>query len=321
MEILFILDTNAYRKLVTDKRLCEVLPTANEMRIRERKLGCRSLMNITVSMELMRHLDKTDPFFKDCYKALALQYYHTQKDPDGPNNSIDFIPPQDEILSHFFFGKASPLYQHFREVIATQERIVKDLDENKVDEELTNLNAISAQLLHEKNVIKDNFEDFIKFYTGGVVDWSYFKKEKKVKPKLLEDIKSGRLLRLFTLAMLNRAHTFNDLPFDDEKIDPKFEKPLEEFYLYFLPLLILVQTLFTKILDGVVSMSDVKNPKWNTYNDIQILAAACYAAYRDRNNNVEVVLVTDDNGIHNACKGTYMENNIWSVNKYISYIY
>ena len=321
MEILFILDTNAYRRLVTGKRLCEVRPTANEMRIRERKLGCRSLMSITVSMELMRHLDKTDPFFKECYKALALQYHHTQKNPDGLNNSIDFIPPQDEILSKFFFDKASPLFRQFLEVIGTQERIVKDLDENKVDEELNNLNAISAQLLYEKNVIKDNFEGFIKSYTGGTIDWSYFKKEKVVKPKLLKDIKSGKLLRLFTLAMLNRVHTVHELPFDDEKIDPKFEKPLVEFYSYFQPLLILVQKLFTKILDGVVAMFDVRNPKWNTYNDIQILAAACYAAYRDRSNDVKVVLVTDDNGIHNACKGTYMEDNIWTLNKYVSYIY
>lgn len=321
MELLFILDTNAYRRLVTGKRSCEVRPTANEMRTRERKLGCRSLMSITVSMELMRHLDKTDPFFKDCYNALALQYYHTQKDPDGPNNSISFIPPQDEIISHFFFDKASPLYQHFREVIATLERIVRDVDEDGVDGEQTNLNAISAQLLYEKNIIKDNFEDFIKSYTGGVIDWSHFKKDKKIKPRLLEDIKSGRLLWLFSLAMLNRAHTFNDLPFDSEKVDSKFNKPLEEFYIYFKPLLILAQTLFTKILDGVISMSDVKNPKWNTYNDMQILAAACFAAYRDRNNDVEVILVTDDQGIHKACKDTYMEKNIWTVNNYLSYIY
>ncbi|MRG49022.1 hypothetical protein GFS24_28190 [Chitinophaga sp. SYP-B3965] len=272
-------------------------------------------------MELMRHLDKTDPFFNDCYKALALQYHHTQKDPSRPNNTISFIPPQDEILSHFFFGTASPLYNHFLEVIATLERIVKYLDEDNVDLELNNLNAISDQILHEKTGIKDNFEEFIKSYTGGVANWSHFKKDKKVKPELLKDKKSGRLLSLFALAMLNRAHTTHELPFDVEKIDAKFEKPLEEFHSYFQPLLILVQTLFTKILDGVVAMADVKNPKWNTYNDIQILAAACYATYRDRNKDVKVVLVTDDNGIHTACKGTNMENNVWKVNQYLSYIY
>ena len=78
METQFILDTNAYRELVESKFLCEIMATANEMRVREKKLNSRSLMSVVVSMELLKHFDEVDPAFMRCYKALALQFFHTQ---------------------------------------------------------------------------------------------------------------------------------------------------------------------------------------------------------------------------------------------------
>ncbi|QEC41688.1 hypothetical protein [Pseudobacter ginsenosidimutans] len=321
MAIQFILDTNAYRKLVTGKREAEILPTANEMRIRERSVNCTSLLSITVSMELMRHLsDETDPHFEDCKKALILQYHHTQSNPGGPNNSISFIPPLNEILSEFYFQKSSLLFGAYRLILATLELIAKDPD-NNISPEKKNLLAIGSQILHDKKEIRDNFEDFIKSYTGGIVDWTHFKKDKKTKPKILKDIRSGKALMLFNLSMLDRAHSVHQIKLDITNIDPKFQRPLSDFFTFFEPLLVLLQTLFMKMLDGVDALSDYTNPKWNTLNDIQILASACYQTFLERNNGTKVILVTDDQGIHAACKNTYMEDNVWTVSRYLAHVY
>jgi hypothetical protein len=54
---------------------------------------------------------------------------------------------------------------------------------------------------------------------------------------------------------------------------------------------------------------------------MQFIAGACFVAHRERNNNIRVVLVTNDKGIHLACKGTYMEGNVFTVDDYNAFIY
>jgi hypothetical protein len=109
--------------LVENKYLCEIMATANEMRVREKKLRSRSLMSVLVSMELLKHFDETDPHFMICYKALALQFFHTQTKQYGePNNKIDFIPPINPILTkHFFNDNSEYLKLYFRTIEIAQD--------------------------------------------------------------------------------------------------------------------------------------------------------------------------------------------------------
>ena len=67
-------------------------------------------------------------------------------------------------------------------------------------------------------------------------------------------------------------------------------------------------------------MSDPLNEKWNTVNDIQILGAACYNNYKEKG-SVTTIVVTEDKAIHRACLDTYMENDVWNLKRYLSYIY
>jgi len=100
MEKHFILDTNIYRQIGNDKYRYQLRPTANEMKKRGEKLNSKSLMSIVVSMELLKHFEETDPHFMPCFKALTLQYFHTQSREFGdPNNKIIFIPPLNTILT------------------------------------------------------------------------------------------------------------------------------------------------------------------------------------------------------------------------------
>ena len=318
METQFILDTNAYRELVESKFLCEIMATANEMRVREKKLNSRSLMSVVVSMELLKHFDEVDPAFMRCYKALALQFFHTQTKVYGePNSIIDFIPPIDPILTQHFFGKNSEYFKFYLRTIKIVQDATKNLEpaDSKKDEK--DIKIIAAQLLHERTEISKNFEEFLKSLNGGVLDWEFFKKDKMIKPKLLRDIKSGRMLKLMAEGQLVRAHAVMDLQYPQPDLDSK----RNEFRQYYEPLLKLNQLLIEKMLVGATSIANPQHKTWNTLHDSYLLAAACYVSYRERGKDVKVVLVTDDKAIHEVCQGTYLEGHAWNLREYLSYIY
>lgn len=318
METQFILDTNAYRRLVENKYLCEIMATANEMRVREKKMNSRSLMSVLVSMELLKHFDETDPHFKTCYKALALQFFHTQVKQYGePNNKIDFIPPINPILANHFFNNNSEYLKLYFRVIEIAQDATKDLEVIDFKKDKEDIKLITAQLLHERTEISKNFEDFLKSINGGVLDWEFLKKDKNIKPRLLQDIRSGQMLDLMAEGQIVRAHAIMDLQYPQSNLEVK----RKEFRQYYEPLLKLNQLLFEKILHGVTKMADPKNPIWNTLHDSYLLAAACFVAYRERGKDIRVVLVTDDKAFQEACKGTYMEGQVWTLKRYLSFIY
>lgn len=318
METQFILDTNAYRRLVENKYLSEIMATANEMRVREKRLNSRSLMSVVVSMELLKHLDETDPFFMICFKGLALQYFHTQAKQFGePGNKIDFIPPINPILTQHFFKNNSEYLKLYFRVIEIVENAVKNIEPVDFKRDKGDIVKISAQLLHERTEINKNFEDFIKSLNGGVSDWEFFKRDKKIKPKLLADIKSGRMLDLMAEAQIVRAHAIMNLPYPQ----PDLGEKSKEFRQYYEPLLKLNQSLFEKMLHGATTMSDPKHPRWNTLHDSYLLAAACFVSHRERGKDIRAVLVTDDKAFHEACQGTYLDGQVWTLREYLSYIY
>ena len=57
------------------------------------------------------------------------------------------------------------------------------------------------------------------------------------------------------------------------------------------------------------------NEKWNTINDIQILGAACYNNYVEKE-RVKTIVVTDDRAIRIACENTYVDGDVWSLREY-----
>lgn len=318
METFFILDTNVYRRLTEGKYLCEISHLANELRYFEKKVNARSIMSLVVSMELLRHFDDTDPFFMDCFKGLALQYFHTQKKHFGePDNQIDFIPPLNPILTRHFFENNSEYLPLYYRVIEIVQNATINIEPSDYKKDIGDINKIASQLLHEKNEIKNNFENFIKELNNGVLDWEFFKKEKKYKKKLFSDIKSGRMLDLLSEAQVVRAHSILEKVYPQPDLDER----RNSFREYYEPLLRLNQLLLEQMLHGVVALADPQHPKWNTLHDSYLIAAACYISCRERAKNARAIIVTDDDLIHKICKGTYLEDNVWPMRKYLSYIY
>ncbi len=317
METHFILDTNAYRQIAETKDLSEIQATANELREKEKKLQAKSLMSVIVSMELLKHFDDTDPFFMTCFKAQTLQFFHTQSQNYGkPNNHIEFIPPINPLITQHFFKKNSEYLKYYLRVIEIAQNATKNIDTKDYLKDIGDIKIIAQQLIHERTEIKDNFEEFIKYVNNGVVDWEYFLNNKEIKEKLLKDIKSGRMLQLLAMSLLKRAHGVLDLEF----MQPGLEKEFDDFMNFYEPLLKLNQSFFEKLLHGVIALADANSPKWNTHNDMQLLAAACFASYRERDKDVRIVIVTGDKAIHTACKDTYMQGNVWTLQEYLDYL-
>jgi len=178
------------------------------------------------------------------------------------------------------------------------------------------IDIIRQQLIFERTEIQQNLEQFIKDLNGGVADWALFKNDKTLRRQLAQDINTGKTKNEMAVSLFRRAHSLLDFDFPQQNLQTK----LGEFLTYYDPLLNLNQTIITKLVLGVISMADPLNEKWNTINDIQILGAACYNNYLGKG-NIKSIIVTDDKAIRNACKGTYMQNDVWNLKEYLSYIY
>jgi hypothetical protein len=318
MKYNFILDTNAYRQIALGMYLSYIQPTASEMRKREKKIDSKSLMSIVVTMELLRHFEKDDPAFDNCYRALALQYFHCQtKNFGDEDNVIEYIPPLNEILTKLFFNQVSPVHLHYRRIIEITEYATHDLEPTAYLKDFKDIQIIRDQLLFERQGLKENFEQFIGSFNNGIVDWNYFRTNETLRTDLLKKIRSGTILDLFAQGLLLRAHQV--MGYNETIEDAKQKVP--GMFKAFLPFFQLNSISFEKLLNGAPSLGDIQNKIWNAFNDMQILAAACYQHYRKKDPDTCVILVSDDSELAKACRGTYLEDYVWRRNKYISFIY
>jgi|GEM_PF-3860384 len=314
MERHFIFDTNAYRQLAETKDLSEIQITANELRRKEKPRTSKSLMSIVVSMELLKHFDEKDPHFLTCFKALTLQFFHTQTQDYGEaNNQINFIPPINSLITQHFFNKSSEYLKYYLRIIEICQNSTINLNPTDYLKDIGDIKIIAEQLLHEKTEMKNNFEEFIKCVNNGVVDWTFFLKNRELKERLLKDIKNGVMLEVLAMSLLKRTHGILDLKF----MQPGLENKFNDFMNFYRPLLKLNQSFFEKLLHGESALAYEGNPKWNTYNDMQIIAAACFVSYRGRENNIQAIIITGDKAIHAACAETYLQNNVWTLQKYL----
>ncbi|MES2328166.1 MAG: hypothetical protein V4539_01100 [Bacteroidota bacterium] len=317
MKTIFLHDTNALRILAQDQYFASLIPLARELRMRESKKDAESHMNVLVTMELLRHMDETDPHYIACLRALILQNHLTRHSKPSGGESIDFIPPWNPLLTQHFFGKNSDFMKYYYRIVEIAAHAAENADTDDWKKDSKDIKIIGDQLLHDRTEIKNNFEDLIKYMNDGNVDWAFHEKDLPIRKKFVQEIKNGKMIFAMAMGMLRRAHAVLELPF----VQPGLEQKMDKFLQYYLPMLQMSNLLMKKFIGGFPSLADPLNKAWNTLNDMQFLAGACYVAHRERDNDVRVVIVTDDKGIHEACLGTYMEQNVWTVKQYLAFVY
>jgi hypothetical protein len=311
MECLF--DTNVYRDIADTLTLEEIPSYIKDLKLKEDAKDIKSGFSIVVAMELIQHLEEGDNHFEDCYKALCLLVYHTQRiNPDTLMPHGDFYPPLNVILTKHFFNEDSIYLPLYLKVLNFAHELTKNLDFEKCRRLQHNIKIIRQQVIHEKKQIKDNVELFLSSMNSGTLDWSYFQNNSKERKKWFRDLASGHTINLIAYALMKRAYQIMEI--EELRIDAedKFNLFLKDYY----PGLLMNEIIFQSIGSGTEALGDVNDKRWNTINDISIMFGVLYQA--DKRHKI---LVTGDKKIKECFQKVDLGKRAISLEEFYNLLY
>ncbi|MBV6878829.1 hypothetical protein NG800_010955 [Epilithonimonas ginsengisoli] len=286
-----ILDTNIYRNLIKDK-------TSEEIEIiQEKIIAAAKAQSITITfpiipaMELINHYNDTHPVIKDeCRKGLNL-LVNLSTDKTKNNLHVKFTPPMDVILGSYLFGKEEDFLKIYAQAITLAQKLAGNLDITPEDSINDAIKTVSEQLDFEKEMIRQNYESYLKSINEGNVDWAYFqgKGRKEIRRKFFDGLRKGELSFLVAQSLLDRAY-FNAK--ETYQKDEEFFRKVIQFMKDFCPALVMNELLLDNIGSGVVAISDLMDKRWNTILDISLIFGTLYNPQND-----DIILVTEDQNI------------------------
>ncbi|SIT08904.1 hypothetical protein SAMN05421786_105101 [Chryseobacterium ureilyticum] len=286
-----ILDTNIYRNLIRDKTPEEIEALQKEIIDAAKAKSIIITFPIIPAMELINHYNDAHPIEKDeCRKGLTLL---VNLSTEKANNKlhVKFTPPMDVILGNYLFGKEEDFLEMYSEAITLAQKLVGNYPISSEDNIDDAIEAVGDQLDFEKEMIRQNYENYIKSINEGNVDWAYFegKVKKEQRRKFLDSLRKGELSFLVAQSMIDRAY-FNAK--ETYQKDEGFFRTVVKFMKDFCPALVMNELLLDNIGNGVIAISDLKDKRWNTILDISLIFGTLYNPQGE-----DVVLVTEDQSI------------------------
>lgn len=301
----FIFDTNAYRNLVRGLSIEAVVQLSQTLKNAERTAGYSSTASTVVTMELIKHLQDTDPFKEECFHALCLQFLHTSEvDPVTKDRTGNFLPPMNIILARYFFDDNSKYFDLFKKVNSLFIELAKDQDISVLENFKDEIRIIGEQILFEKEEYRQNVEDLLASMNNGAVDWQYFARNKDERKEFYKRYHKGDFIRLLGIALMLRAHQV----MDKNDIDEDAEEKLENFINQFKAAIIMNHLLLDKIGAGVEKLKDVNDHRWNTLNDVQIMFAMLF---KDTG-----ILVTEEGAIKQSASDAGVGDRVMTLADY-----
>lgn len=286
----FIFDTNAYRTLVHDLSMGEVIALAEKLKAHEEAVGHTSAISIVVLMELIKHLTEEDPAREDCYKAICMAFYHASKINAKEHTREGFYyPPLNIILAQIFFNQNSKYLELYDRVIGLFIELVKGCDVRVCTQFESDIKAVKSQILFEKDEFRKNVESFLASLNNGVIDWQYINNNKEERKKFFRKLQNGDMLVLLANSLMLRAHQVMDA----QEIILDVEDKLKHFIEEYQAAILMNLTLLESIGQGAEKLKEVTDVRWNTLNDVQIMFALLYV----KNNMVDKALVTQEKKI------------------------
>lgn len=286
-----ILDTNIYRNLIRDKTPEEIDSLQKEIIEAAKDKSIIITFPIIPAMELINHYNDAHPIEKDeCRKGLTL-LVNLSTEKTNNNLHVKFTPPMDVILGNYFFGKEENFLEMYSQTITLAQKLAGNdpiTPEDNIDDAIE---AVGDQLDFEKEMIRQNYENYIKSINEGNVDWAYFegKVKKEQRRKFLASMRKGELSFLVAQSMIDRAY-FNAK--ETYQKDEGFFRTVVKFMKDFCPALVMNELLLDNIGNGVIAISDLKDKRWNTILDISLIFGTLYNPQGE-----DVVLVTEDQNI------------------------
>ncbi|MBZ9731191.1 hypothetical protein LB467_15965 [Salegentibacter sp. JZCK2] len=305
----YFLDTNIYRNLSRDISLHEVQPLAEKIQNQELKLGVTSGFPIVVAMELIQHLEKTDPEREECFKALCLLFDHSKK-YNAKKNTFHgaFFPPLNVILPKYFFNENGPFLDAYKIIIQLTKALTENHDINNIYQFQNEIKAVREQNIFEKKELYDNIIDYLKNLNGGVLDWQYFSKNKTDRKSWFREMQTGKSFAFLAEGLMIRAYGI---------MNKKYERTDENYALFykfhndFFPAIAMTSIILEQIGHGTIAISNVSDHRWNTVLDISMMFGAIFNSQRDN-----IVFVTEEKKMHMFFKMNNMQDQILKLDEF-----
>lgn len=291
-EIIFLFDTNVYRRLIEmneNSRETRTNMLLFQMHIHERENNCRVMRSLTTSQELISHLIEGDDSFGLCMEALKFQERHTQFEEKGLNSpSIDllllvFLYEEDVILNkNDVIISTLDKYRNYTDWLKhTIKKIVKIPHDSNVQKEIE---KIKRNFSSYKKEFHELISRLLNSPSNTENEWDFFYKDKE----LISFIADSRYLTFMKNYFVERTELLSgtENKISDEKII-EFGHVFKEALLHF-------RYLFTVLRQSGNQLKDITNNPWNFINDFQIVFEWCFVKYYYREKNIEIVLVTED---------------------------
>ena len=303
LAMMHFLDTNIYRNLVREVDISDIQTLAERIRKAESEQDITTGIPIVVAMELIRHLDPTDPNCQECFKALCLLFDHT-KNFDAQRNTFHgtFFPPLNVILPKYFFDENGPFLEIYKVIISLTRDLTDHHDIGNIERFQQQINTVGEQLLFEKQEIYDNMTQYLREQNNGTLDWAFFAKNKKEREALFRSLRKGTAINDIAEGFMQRAFSIAEKKY--ERNDENWGKFLD-FYEHYYPAIAMSSLLITQIGHGTTALSDITDHRWNTVSDISMMFGALYNA-----DIKEIVFITEEKKMHEFFALNSMDKHI-----------
>jgi hypothetical protein len=305
----YFLDTNIYRNLVHELPLNEVKALAEKIQKRESDLGLKSGFPIVVAMELIKHLEETDPELEECFKALCLSFDHSKKyNAEKDTFHGAFFPPLNVILPKYFFNEDGPFLDAYKVIIALTKDLTENHDLKNIYKYQEKIKVVRDQVNFEKKELFDNVEKHLKELNGGELDWQYFLKNKTQKEKWFKEMRSGKSFAFLAEGFMMRAYGLTNREYARTKEN---FKQFYDFHNEFYPAIAMSSLILEQIGHGTPAISKITDHRWNTVLDISMMFGAIFNAKRDN-----IIFVTEEKKMHEFFKINNMQDQIIKLNEF-----
>ncbi len=189
MNKIIVFDTNAYRKFVEGKDLCDINQEVDNLLSQEKENGFVAHMSTTVGEELIYHM-KDDPesrSFKSCLKAVQAIYRHT-----SDTNAFRLVPLPETQMAMEFFGVMNLKSINVQQVVGN---VLFHIAQNPIQATIKKFDSEIQQIINyvdgAEQALAKEVEGMMKNIDPNYSDWTLFKNDEKNRKEWLKYVRTN----------------------------------------------------------------------------------------------------------------------------------
>jgi hypothetical protein len=301
-----VLDTNIYRNLARNQSDEQFHQLSETIKSKAKEQNIKIFFPINSAMELVSlYNDNNENERTECRKGLEL-LVDLSTTYSSTHIHVDFVPPLNAILEHYFHGQENTQAKIYSNVITLAQMLIGNVEPEPEEVMNGHVETVKNEIELEKQEIRDNYEDYLKSINNGEADWEFFKDKKQLRRDYFERLKIGRLSFLVGQSFVDRA--YNIVGHQIVK-DEEYYNIVTKFMQEFCPALVMNERLLENVGHSVEAIKDVADGRWNTVIDISLIFGALF-----NRNNIDRRLVTEERNIHEAYNNCGFQAKVMTLN-------